>query len=338
MRAFAHSREAPLVDALFHQCGHNCFGALLAQRVVDGVGARVVAVALHLEVQVGVLLHQLGHAVDFHERFRLEVGLARLEGDGVRDNLAFRGQAVVERHSALGNAHIAQSRVAIERATGEEEVAWGLHHRHVDQAHAVHVALESPLVEREGEVVPFAGDHGVVFLQVVAVARVQPQHLLATRQVVPVGFQQVPREVARAVLPVPEVHIARGVVVALVAAVAERDAHIERCLFFGLAWLGHVEVELNGEHLGQPIPFLLHQRDYLAQAVVGERQHVAPFLLRRFRVAVQQVPSQRELAESFVLEIVVEEYFVAGDEIGLRIVALLSLCGHSDEHKHRRCQ
>ena len=83
---------------------------------------------------------------------------------------------------------------------------------------------------------------------------------------------------------------------------------------------------------------ILHQGNDLTQSVVGERQHVAPFLLRRFRVAVQQVPSQREFAESFVLEIVVEEYFVAGDEIGLRIVALLSLCGHSDEHKHRRCQ
>lgn len=125
--ALAHSGEAAFVDALIHEGVDDGLGAFLAQGVVDGVGAGVVAMALHLEAEVGMLAHELGHAVDLHEGFGLEVGLAGFEGDGIGDDLAFGGEAVVEWHGALGDAHVAQSRVAVERAAGEEEVAGGLH-------------------------------------------------------------------------------------------------------------------------------------------------------------------------------------------------------------------
>ena len=60
-----------------------------------------------------MFLHQLGHAVDFDNGFWLQVGFATLESDGVGHNLAVGGEAVVERHGTLGDAHIAQSRETI---------------------------------------------------------------------------------------------------------------------------------------------------------------------------------------------------------------------------------
>ena len=119
--------------------------------------------ALHFKLKFGMFLHQFGHAIDFDDGFRLQVGLARLEGDGVGHNLAVGGEAVVERHGTLGDTHIAQPRVAVERSAGEKEVSWSFHGRHIDHADAVHVALESPLVERESEMVPLASNYRVVF-------------------------------------------------------------------------------------------------------------------------------------------------------------------------------
>ena len=63
--ALADGAQAAGVDALRDQCGDDCLGALLAEGIVDLVGAGVVAMALDLEVQLGMLSHQLRDAGDF---------------------------------------------------------------------------------------------------------------------------------------------------------------------------------------------------------------------------------------------------------------------------------
>ena len=47
--ALAHCAEVPFINTEFHKLGHDGLGALLAQRVIDLVGALVVTVALNLE-------------------------------------------------------------------------------------------------------------------------------------------------------------------------------------------------------------------------------------------------------------------------------------------------
>ena len=95
-------------DTLLHKGIHDSLGPLLAQWVVHGIGAGVVAMALHLKLKFGMLLHQFGHTVDFNDGFRLQFGLASLESDGVGDDFAVSSEAVVERHGTLGDTHIAQ--------------------------------------------------------------------------------------------------------------------------------------------------------------------------------------------------------------------------------------
>ncbi len=113
MRTFAYGREARLRDTLLHKGIHDSLGPLLAQWVVHGIGAGVVAMALHLKLKLGMFLHQFGHTVDFNDGFWFQVGLSSLESDGVGNDFAVGGEAVVERHGTLGDVHIAQPRVAI---------------------------------------------------------------------------------------------------------------------------------------------------------------------------------------------------------------------------------
>ena len=49
--AFADRDETIGANALLHQAGDDGLGALLAKRVIDSVGAGVVAVALDFELQ-----------------------------------------------------------------------------------------------------------------------------------------------------------------------------------------------------------------------------------------------------------------------------------------------
>ena len=104
MGALSDGGKAGLCDALFNQGGYDGFGPLLAQRIIDFVASSGVTMALYLELQARVLLHQFGHTVYLHHGFRLEIGLAGLEGDGVGDDLALGHQTVVERYGALGKA------------------------------------------------------------------------------------------------------------------------------------------------------------------------------------------------------------------------------------------
>ena len=177
--ALADGGEAGFGNPLFYQGGHDGFGPLLTQRVIDFVGARGVAVALYLELQAGVILHQFGHTVYLHHGFGLEIGLSGLEGDGVGDNLALGHQTVVERHGALGKADIANAAVGVLGRAVEIEVTGRLHGRHIDDAESVDIALESPLVEGEGKMVPLPGLQGIVLSVVIAKAGVESQLFIA---------------------------------------------------------------------------------------------------------------------------------------------------------------
>lgn len=107
MRTFARCGEAFLRNALFDKGGHDGFRSLLRQRVVHIVGTGVVAMSLHLEVELRMFLHQFGDTVDFNDGFRFEVGFAGFESDGVGGDFAVGSETVVERHGTLGNEHIA---------------------------------------------------------------------------------------------------------------------------------------------------------------------------------------------------------------------------------------
>ena len=168
---FAHRGEAGRCNSLLHQGGDNSLGPLLLQRVIHLVGARAVAVALHLEFQIGVFLHQFGEADNFHHRF----GLAGLESDGVGDNLSVGSESVVKRHGALGQTNVANAAVGVLERAVEIEVTGCLHGRHIDDAEPVDIALESPLVEGEGKMVPLPGLQGIVFCVVADKARVESQ-------------------------------------------------------------------------------------------------------------------------------------------------------------------
>lgn len=122
--ALADGGEAGFGNPLFYQGGHDGFGTLLTQRVIDFVGARGVAVALDLEFKAGILLHQFGDADNFHHGFWLEVGLAGLESDGVGNNLAFAGQAVIERYGPLGQTNVTDAAVDIVSRVAEPKY-WG---------------------------------------------------------------------------------------------------------------------------------------------------------------------------------------------------------------------
>ncbi len=147
MRALADRGQASLGDALLHERGHDGLGARLAEPVVDGVGAGGVAVALDFEIEARVLLHQLRDAVDLDIRFRLDGGLAGVEGDGVGHDLAVGGQAVIERHGALRQADIGDAAVDIIATMVEPEAPGGQGQGDVDHPHAIDIPLEGPLVE-----------------------------------------------------------------------------------------------------------------------------------------------------------------------------------------------
>ena len=90
---------------------------LLGERVVDGVGALIVGMSLHLETGTGVLLHIVGDLLNLSHRLGLQRSLAGLEEDVVGHELTRLGNglldgghrllvAFVECHPTLGQTDI----------------------------------------------------------------------------------------------------------------------------------------------------------------------------------------------------------------------------------------
>ena len=102
----AFRRKAVSSDTHRNEFIHEGLCALLAQFLVAGYGSCVIRMPLHLELEVGVILHQLRNTVNLGHRLGFDIRLADIEGDGVGDDLAVRHEAVVERHGACAETDV----------------------------------------------------------------------------------------------------------------------------------------------------------------------------------------------------------------------------------------
>ena len=160
MGALADGGEAVLGDAVPDQRGDDRLGALLGERIVDGVGAGIVAVALDLEFDGRIVLHDFRDAVDLDHRLGLQRSLAGVEGDRVGYDLAFGGKAVVQRNGALCQADVLDVEAVFLVTVGdgtEEHAGRACHVGQIHHPDAIHIILEGALVERRSNVKPFVG-------------------------------------------------------------------------------------------------------------------------------------------------------------------------------------
>ena len=118
MGTLADRAEVERIHAQALEGLDNGLGALLGERVVDLVGAGIVGVSLDLETGGRVLLHIVGHLLDFLHRLGLQRGLAGLKQNIVGheltrlDNGFFDGRrivgsiAIIEFHSPLRHHYV----------------------------------------------------------------------------------------------------------------------------------------------------------------------------------------------------------------------------------------
>ena len=167
VRALTHRTEVEGIAAELFEGLDDGLSTLLGERVVDGVGAQVVGMALHLEAGARVLLHIVGHLLDFCHRLRLQRSLARLEKDVVGDELTRLGNGLlngrevsgltqVEICCTLSENHMSNTTIRISILNMELETAGSCHIRQIDDTIAINIIFESTLVERNSEMVPLS--------------------------------------------------------------------------------------------------------------------------------------------------------------------------------------
>ena len=89
--ALSYGTEIERIYAFLLKSCNYCLGALLAERIVDGVAALVVGMALNFEAGGRVLLHIVCNLLDFLHGLRLEGCLSCLEQDVVGNELTGLG-------------------------------------------------------------------------------------------------------------------------------------------------------------------------------------------------------------------------------------------------------
>lgn len=150
MRTLAHGGEAVFSDAVLRQRGNDGLSTFLAERIIDGIGAGVITVSLHLELQGRIVLHDFGDTVDLAGGFGFEGGLAGVESDGVGHDLTVGGEAVIERYGTLGDADVLDEEDSFFLVAPNPEVIRLGCVGNVDDTGLVKINLIRPFVEGYG--------------------------------------------------------------------------------------------------------------------------------------------------------------------------------------------
>ena len=148
--------------------------------------------ALDLEFEAGVFLHQFSDAAYLDCGFGLQGSLSGVEGDGIGDYLPVGGQTVIKGNCPLRQTDVADAAVGILGNTVEIEISGGFHGRHIDDAHTVDITLEGPLVEGKGIMVPFACLQRIVLSIISTETRVETQFFFAVSFGIRTGFAKTP--------------------------------------------------------------------------------------------------------------------------------------------------
>ena len=270
--------------------------------------------ALHLETGAGVLLHIVGDLLDLLHGLGLQRGLAGLEEDVVRDELAGLGDGlldgghglfvpVIQFDSALGDHDIADKRQVrmIERNL-ERHPCRLLDLRQIDHPVPVKVNLQRALVERKRHMVP-------ALLEFVFKAHFPG--ILGARVIIIIGMM-VPRSAhamdqaksaAFAIITAP---------FGTVRVIGQTEFQVIQADVILIVPI--IEIILDGEFFGQVGSLFLDQRR--DDTVVGNLDGLDSAQGLDLGTTVQQVPLGRELAHHFSREIILEQNDFAALEIG----------------------
>ena len=282
--------------------------------------------ALNLEIEARVLLHQVRDAVDLDHGLGLDGCLAGIEGDGVGHDLTFGGQTVIERYGALRQADIGDTAVDIVTRMVEPEAPGGQGQGDIDHPHTIDIPLESPLVEGDGKVIPRARDEGVVRLVIIRKAGVQAKLLPSLQVGGSVRLHDAPGDAGGAVSSVKEIDVSAFAVAVFngfaIGKGKPEDAGAAFALILGIAGLAQEHVVLQRKHLGKECARLLHQRNHRPLPVIGKGDDLPARKGTRLGITGQQVPLGRELTQLLLLEGIFKENFVARNKIGFRVSGL----------------
>ena len=313
MGAFADGSQTRSVDAVGHEGGHDGLGALLAERIVDLVGARIVAVTLHFEVDRRIVLHDFRNTVDLTGRFGFDRSLAGIEGDGVSHDLAVGSQTVVERDGTLGDADILD-----EMRAGSVAVAFdgqpfgGIHVGDVDDPLLVDIDFQRPLVERNGDVMPF-------FKFDVAQFIITRPPVITDFPPITNGFvirHLVPFDIGLRFQPELE-NVFPPILADLIGALQPEPClgppvKVRTVLLFPDFLVDEVGVELDGELLREIGLVLIEQRGDDGILIIEALLAVD---LDNLRISPEDIPAGRELTELLVFHRIFKDDLIAGDEI-----------------------